>query len=137
VKHLPHAAVLARHFPDLPLVIDHLAKPAIKQGRLDDWADLLRSAAHCPNVYCKLSGMITEADWRHWKPSDLAPYVRIALDCFGAQRCMFGSDWPVCELAGTYQQVYQALLESLGPISADDCSQIFGGTAARFYRLPL
>lgn len=134
-KHLRHAATLARQLPDLPLVIDHLAKPHIKEKKIDDWLPHLRAAAQFPNVYCKLSGMITEADWQHWKPADLRPYVQAALDCFGPDRCMFGSDWPVCELAGTYQQVHQALVEALGPISKTERDAIFGGTAIRFYRL--
>jgi len=135
VKHLRHAATLARQFPALPMVIDHLAKPCIKDRRMDDWKPHFKAAAAYPNVYCKLSGMITEADWRHWRAEDLKPYVQTALELFGPERCMFGSDWPVCELAGTYAQVYQSLVDALGPISSADHHQIFGGTAARFYRL--
>ena len=135
VKHLHHAKTLGEKFPELPMVIDHLSKPEIKAGRLDNWADNLRAAAACPNIYCKLSGMITEADWAHWKPADLRPYVETVLEAFGPERCMFGSDWPVCELAGTYQQVYNALVEVLGPLSTSEFDQIFGGTASNFYRL--
>jgi L-fuconolactonase len=135
VKHLHHVPALARHLPTLPMVIDHLAKPNIKAHRIDDWLPHFRAAGAFPNVYCKLSGMITEADWRHWKAADLKPYVQTALEVFGPKRCMFGSDWPVCELAGTYQQVYDALIDALGPISADERQQIFGGTASRFYKL--
>ena len=135
VKHLRHAATLARRFPSLPLVIDHLAKPRIKEGRTDDWLPHLRAAAACPNVYCKLSGMVTEADWHNWTAADLRPYVQTALDVFGPERCMFGSDWPVCELAGSYERVYHAQVEALGPISAAERDAIFGGTATRFYRL--
>lgn len=134
-KHLRHAATLAPMLPDLPLVIDHLSKPRIKAKEIDVWRQDLRAAAAFPNVYCKLSGMITEADWRTWKAADLKPYVQTALEAFGPQRCMYGSDWPVCELAGTYEQVHQALLDALGPISAAEKAMIFGGTAARFYRL--
>ena len=135
VKHLCHVPALARHLPALPMVIDHLAKPNIKDLRTDDWLPHFRTAGAFPNVYCKLSGMITEADWRHWTAADLKPYVQTALEVFGPQRCMFGSDWPVCELAGSYPQVYEALSDALGPISADERQQIFGGTAARFYGL--
>lgn len=137
VKHLRHVPTLAGEFPGLPLVIDHLAKPCIKERRIDDWLPHFRAAATFPNVYCKLSGMITEADWRHWRADDLKPYVQSALDMFGPGRCMFGSDWPVCELAGSYTQVYEALTAALGPISTTDREQIFGGTAARFYGLTL
>ena len=135
VKHLRHAARLARQLPDLPLVIDHLAKPRIKQQSLDDWLPHFREAARCANIYCKLSGLITEADWQQWSAADLRPYVQNALELFTPQRCMFGSDWPVCQLAGTYQQVYDALLEALGNISAEERAAIFGGTASRFYKL--
>src|SRR5207302_8372945 len=120
VKHLRHAVTVARAVPELPLVIDHLAKPRIKEQRIDDWLPNFQAAAACPNVYCKLSGMVTEADWQHWTVADLRPYVLSALDLFGPTRCMFGSDWPVCELAATYEDVHQALLEALGPISAGE-----------------
>ena len=135
VKHLKHAASLAQMLPDLPMVIDHLAKPRIKDSAIDEWLGDFRAAAEFPNVYCKLSGMITEADWQDWQPADLRPYVEVALESFGPQRCMFGSDWPVCELAGTYQQVHTALLDALGPLSQSETEQIFGTTAATFYGL--
>lgn len=135
VKHLRHAVTVARALPGLPLVIDHLAKPRIKDHAIDDWLPHLRAAAACPNVYCKLSGMVTEADWRHWKTDDLKPYVQAALDCFGPQRLMFGSDWPVCELAASYDQVHQSLSDALGPISASERAAIFGATANEFYGL--
>lgn len=135
VKHLHHAVTLGRMFPDLPMVIDHLSKPPIKAGRIDDWKPSFVAAAQCRNIHCKLSGMITEADWTSWKPADLEPYVQIALDAFGPDRLMFGSDWPVCLLAGSYRQVYDALREALGPISAAERANIFGNTAKRFYHL--
>lgn len=135
VKHLRHADTLARKLPDLPMVIDHLSKPCIKSGRTDDWiADFKAAAAH-DNIYCKLSGMITEADWQKWSPADLRPYVQTALELFGSDRLMFGSDWPVCVLAGPYQSVVDALTEALGPISADESAKIWGDTAAKFYGL--
>ncbi|MCA9211447.1 MAG: amidohydrolase family protein [Planctomycetales bacterium] len=135
VKHLHHARQLAEILPKLPMVIDHISKPEIKAGNIDNWKGNLQAAAKFPNVYCKLSGMITEADWQNWTPQDLKPYVDIALEAFGPSRCMFGSDWPVCTLAGSYQQVYDALCEVLGPISDDERSQIFGRTAMSFYGL--
>jgi L-fuconolactonase len=137
VKHLRHAATLARRLPDLPLVIDHLAKPQVKLGRTDDWLENFRAAAACPNVYCKLSGLVTEADWEHWQPNDLKPYVQAALELFGPGRLMYGSDWPVSTLAGNYLRVKQALDEALGPISKDERAQIYGLTAEKFYRLKL
>lgn len=134
-KHLRHAATLARRFPDLPMVIDHLAKPAINVGRTEGWIADLQAAARFPNVFCKLSGMVTEADWKTWKPSDLRPYVQAALDAFGPGRLMFGSDWPVCLLAAGYDSVISAVVEALGPLSRAEHAAIFGGTAALFYRI--
>lgn len=137
VKHLRHAVTLGRLLPELPMVIDHLAKPRIdpriSPRAMDDWLPHFRAAAACSNIYCKLSGMITEADWHNWKPADLRPYVMAALENFGPERCMFGSDWPVCTLAGTYQQAVEALREALGPISDTERDAIWGGTAMRFY----
>jgi L-fuconolactonase len=135
VKHLKHAATLARELPELPMVIDHLAKPRIKDHALDDWIDNFKAAAKFPNVSCKLSGMVTEADWANWKPSDLKPYVETALEAFGPERLMFGSDWPVSELAATYEQVHAALVETVGPLSDSENARIFGETAAQFYNL--
>jgi L-fuconolactonase len=135
VKHLHHVPALAAQVPELPMVIDHLAKPRIRERITDDWIGHFRAAAAFPHVYCKLSGMITEADWKTWKPADLKPYVQAALDLFGADRLMFGSDWPVCNLAGSYSELIDALEEALGPISTTEREMIFGGTAARFYSL--
>jgi L-fuconolactonase len=134
-KHLRHAPTVARALPDLPLVIDHLSKPEIKAKRIDEWRKDLRAAAALPNMHCKLSGMVTEADWGKWRPADLKPYVQEALDAFGPSRLMFGSDWPVCELAGSYTHVFHGLIAALGPISDSDLVQILSGTARRFYGL--
>jgi L-fuconolactonase len=133
VKHLRHAVTLAKELPNLPMVIDHLAKPRIKDQSLADWLPHLQAAAKFPNVYCKLSGMVTEADWQHWQPADLKPYVDAALESFGPERLMFGSDWPVCELAGSYLQVVESLRELLAKISAAEQAKIWGETAAKFY----
>lgn len=135
VKHLPHASTLARKFPDLPLVIDHLSKPRVKDRIMEGWIGPLREASKFPNVYCKLSGLVTEADWRCWTVADLRPYVQAALEFFGPDRCMFGSDWPVCLLAAPYLRVREALREALGPLTAHELSKIFGGTAEKFYGL--
>ena len=137
VRHLRHVPTLAARFPTLPMVIDHLAKPDIRGGGLTDWLPAFREAARSPNVFCKLSGLVTEADHASWTVADLRPYVQQALDLFGPDRLMFGSDWPVCELAGSYEQVRLAAIEALGPISPAEHAAIFGGTAARFYRLSL
>jgi L-fuconolactonase len=135
VKHLRHVPTLAARLPSLPMVIDHLAKPGIREHRVDDWLPFFKAAAVFPNVYCKLSGLVTEADWGRWTAQDLKPYVQAALDAFGLERCLFGSDWPVCELAATYEQVHDALLEALGPLTDSERAMIFGGTAIRFYGL--
>jgi len=136
-QHLRHAVRLARELPDLPMVIDHLSKPHIREGLTGEWREDLCRAAAAPNLFCKLSGMITEADWQNWSPADLKPYVDTALEAFGAERCMFGSDWPVCELAGSYEQVHATLADTLGPLSDSENGEIFGGTARRFYRLEI
>ena len=107
------------------MVVDHLAKPHIKDQSFDDWLPQLQAAAQHDHIFCKLSGMITEADWANWKPADLKPFVEAALEAFGPDRCMYGSDWPVCELAGSYEQVHGALTEVLGPISDDEAHAIF------------
>lgn len=121
----------------LRAVIDHGAKPPIAQRQLDPWREQLSRAAAHPNVFCKLSGMVTEADPAHWVPSDLEPYVQHAVAVFGPRRCMFGSDWPVCTLAGGYPEVLSALRAALAPLGLDTAAQqrIFGGSAAEFYRL--
>ena len=134
-KHLKHAVTLAKALPDLPMVIDHLAKPKIKAQITEGWKEDLLAAARFPNMYCKLSGMVTEADWKNWKPADLKPYVDIAIEAFGPERCMYGSDWPVSELAGTYEEVYHSLKSFLSELSATEQAQILGGTAAKFYKL--
>jgi L-fuconolactonase len=136
VKHLRHAVTLAETLPDLPMVIDHLAKPEIAAGRMESWRDHFIAAAEFPNMHCKLSGMVTEADWQDWGVEDLRPYVELALECFGPERLMFGSDWPVCELAGRYEEIVATLRELLAALSVTEQAQIFGQTAENFYRLP-
>jgi len=135
VKHLRHASTLAEALPDLPMVIDHLAKPEIAAGRMEYWRDDFLAASEHPNIYCKLSGMVTEADWKKWTVDDLRPFVDYALECFGPDRLMFGSDWPVCELAASYADVIDALRTLIEPLSAAEKNQIFGKTAADFYRI--
>lgn len=135
VEHLPHAVTVAERFPRLRLVIDHLAKPHIKAQRLDNWLSNFHAAASYPNVYCKLSGMITEADHADWTPGDLKIYVEKALQCFSPQRLMFGSDWPVCLLAGGYDRVVEALDLNLGSLTPTEKEAIWGRTAAFFYGL--
>jgi len=134
-KHLLYALQILDEFPKLRTVINHISKPPIKEGILAPWAELIERAAAHENVYCKLSGMITEADHKSWKTADLTPYIRHILKVFGPQRCMFGSDWPVCLLAGTYDDVVDALQQNLGDLSPKDIEAIFWDTASRFYRI--
>src|ERR1700730_12608696 len=101
-KHLPVAAEFVRRFPDQRFVLDHLAKPPIKSGEIHSWAQGIRELASLPNVFCKLSGLVTEADWRHWTPEHFLPYLDTVFECFGPERLMIGSDWPVCTVAATY-----------------------------------
>ncbi|MCW2902878.1 MAG: amidohydrolase [Streptosporangiaceae bacterium] len=132
---LPAALRAATALPELTFVVDHLSKPPIATGELEPWADRLRALARCPNVVCKLSGMVTEANWHSWKVADLRPYADVVLEAFGPERVMFGSDWPVCLLAGSYGQVVEAARTLTAGLSAAERAAVFGGTAARVYGL--
>lgn len=134
-RHLKYARQVAEECPELSLVIDHLAKPPIARGEFDEWARELRPLAAYPNVYCKMSGLVTEANWVTWTPDDLRPYVDYGLELFGVERLLFGSDYPVCLLAASYERVLESFQELLKGLSTDDRGRIFGGNAARFYRL--
>ncbi len=136
-RELPAALAMSRAFPDMRLVIDHLAKPEIASGEIDEWAAQMEPFRDLPHVFCKLSGMVTEANWTSWTPTDLKPYVARVLDIFGPERMMYGSDWPVCLLAGSYGAVKGALERALPPLSAKERSQVFGGNAIRFYGLEI
>ncbi|MFF0310466.1 amidohydrolase family protein [Streptosporangium sp. NPDC004379] len=134
---LPAAIETARALPGLSLVLDHVAKPPIADGRLDPWAGLIRELAALPNVTCKLSGMITEARWDDWDAARLRPYAEVVLDAFGPDRLMFGSDWPVCLLAGSlpaWTDAAASLLADAG-LSPAERDAVFRGTATRVYRL--
>lgn len=135
-RHLPYVAEALNRTPGLRAVVDHLSKPAIASGEMDPWRDGIAALAAMPNVYCKLSGLITEADHRHWSVADLALYVEHALACFGAGRLMWGSDWPVCRLAGEYGDVLAASMLALSPELRCDAG-IFGHHAATFYQLDI
>lgn len=134
-RELPAALATARAFPDMRLVIDHLAKPPIASGTIDEWAAQMEPFRPLSHVFCKLSGMVTEANWTRWTSADLTPYVARVLDICGPERVMYGSDWPVCLLAGSYSAVKRALEEALPPLSAEERAQVFGGNAIRFYGL--
>jgi L-fuconolactonase len=134
-RELPAALETVRAFPDSRFVVDHIAKPDIKARQIEPWATRMRPLAAHPNVWVKVSGMITEADWTAWRPDDLVPYVTRLLDWFGPSRLMFGSDWPVCLLAGSYAQVVGAARHALGDLAETDLDRVFGGTAVEAYRL--
>jgi L-fuconolactonase len=136
-RELPAALATAKALPDMRFVIDHIAKPPIASGELDAWSVLLEPFRSLPHVSCKLSGMITEADWASWSPSHLRPYVHQAVDIFGTERVMYGSDWPVCLLAGSYGAVKSALEEALPSLSPEEWANVFGGNAIRFYGLEM
>ena len=133
-QHLPHVLQVLERVPNLRAVIDHIAKPNIKARQFEPWASQLKAIAQHENVYCKLSGMVTEADHDHWTPADLTPYVEHTVACFGLERVMFGSDWPVSLLAAPYDAVIGALEEVLAPeLDEASSAQVFGGNAGRFY----
>ncbi|UVI28517.1 amidohydrolase family protein [Paenibacillus spongiae] len=127
---------LLERVPGLRGVIDHIAKPRIADGILEPWMSQMSAIAKHPNIYCKLSGMVTEADHTSWKPQDFSAYIRPILDMFGPERVMFGSDWPVCLLAASYDQVVDILEQALpDSLSAEDRAKLFGLNAKKFYKL--
>ena len=136
-QQLPAAAEFVGRFPEQPFVLDHLAKPRIKAGELDPWRRDLKALAAHGNVLCKLSGMVTEADWQGWKRADFTPYLEVALETFGPKRLMIGSDWPVCTLAAEYADVVGIVTDFLAPLVEAEREAILGGNATRFYSLPV
>jgi L-fuconolactonase len=134
-KHLPAACELVSKFPAQPFVVDHLAKPLIKDGIREPWATDLRRLAENPNVYCKVSGMVTEADWHAWQPADFQPYLDIVFEAFGLERVMLGSDWPVCTVAGSYADIVGIIVDYIQQFSADEQAGIMGKNAMKFYGL--
>jgi L-fuconolactonase len=132
-RQLPAAIELARRFPEQPFVLDHIAKPFIKAGTLEPWAGQICELAKSPNVWCKVSGMVTEADQAAWQADDFKPYLEVVFAAFGVERLMFGSDWPVCLLAGSYEQVFRLAAACAARFSAVDQAGFFGGNAAKFY----
>jgi predicted TIM-barrel fold metal-dependent hydrolase len=126
---------LARECPAIPFILDHLGKPAVRERQLDPWRDQLAALAALPNVACKLSGLVTEAEWSRWRPEDLAPYVAHALVAFGPSRVLFGGDWPVITLASTYQRWADALDALTTQLPLDARRQLWSENARRWYRL--
>jgi L-fuconolactonase len=135
-RHLPVILELLQEFPQLRAVINHAAKPDIRNGITTKWKNDMKEVASFPNVMCKLSGLITEADHKNWQYSNFVPFVRHVVNVFGTDRIMFGSDWPVCLLAGSYSDVYKVLKKALPQnLKEDDFENIFGQNASKFYKL--
>jgi len=132
---LPFVKQFVASFPNQPFVVDHLAKPNIKNADIDQWRNDIREIASYPHVYCKVSGMVTEADWFMWKETDLIPYIDAVVEAFGVQRLMYGSDWPVCLVAAEYQQVFDVVKNYFASFTKAEQEQIFGTTATKFYKL--
>jgi L-fuconolactonase len=134
-RHLPPTLGFVDKHPDQSFVLDHCAKPPIVSGELEPWATYIRGLAKRPNVCCKLSGLVTEADWQRWTPTGLEPYWRVVLEAFGPNRLLFGSDWPVSLLASSYQRWVDTVAEWVKPLSASEQNAIWAGTASRVYSL--
>ena len=132
-RQLPAAVELVARYPEQVFVLDHIAKPPIRSGAMEPWRSDIRKLAAMENVSCKLSGMVTEADWNAWKPEHFAPYMDVVMEAFGPQRLMVGSDWPVCTLAASYEEVIGLVEQYSSGLSTAERSDLWGGTAARTY----
>lgn len=132
---IPDAIALADAFPNQRFVLDHLGKPSIRTGEWEMWAKQTMALGQRANVYAKVSGLVTEADWHTWQPADLKPYLQTALDAFGPDRLMFGSDWPVCLLAARYEDVLRVAEDFFASLSAEEQNKVFGLNAIHFYQL--
>ncbi len=136
-RHLKNAIKLVKRFPETTFVIDHIAKPRIRDQVLEPWKTYITEIAKHFNVYCKVSGMVTEADWDKWNPDTFAPYLDVIFDVFDPERIMIGSDWPVCTLAGGYKEVMNIVTGYIGCFSTREQSMILGGNALNAYRLEI
>lgn len=129
------ALELVRRFPTQKFIIDHIAKPYIKDRFYDGWATLMKAISEYQNVYCKLSGMTTEADYNNWTPEQIEPYMQLVFEAFGANRILFGSDWPVCLVAGNYTKTKELVTNFIAGLSSEEQAAIMGGNAMQFYNL--
>jgi L-fuconolactonase len=132
-RHLQVAADFVGRFPEQPFVLDHLAKPEIRRGAIDEWARDLSRLAQAANVFCKVSGLVTEADWKAWSADDIVPYLDVAFDTFGPNRLMAGSDWPVCTVAAEYSRTMAVVTDYLARRPPTEREAVLGGNAERFY----
>lgn len=132
---LPYTYDFVTAFPEQPFVIDHIAKPHIKDRKISKWKKQMLLIGSLKNVYCKVSGMVTEADWQTWKKEDFTPYLEAVVDAFGTDRIMFGSDWPVCKVAATYGQTIDIVESYFSSFTDTEKQKIFGDNAVRFYNL--
>jgi L-fuconolactonase len=134
-KHLPVAVKLVTEFPNQPFVLDHIAKPGIREQLVSPWREDLKRLAEFPNVFCKLSGLVTEAKWQQWRPEDFHRYLDVVIAAFGAERVMIGSDWPVCTLSGDYASTMRIVIDYAQQFSAQVRDDILGRNCARFYHI--
>jgi len=134
-RHIKCACTLVYEFPHQKFVVDHLAKPLIKEGKIEAWKKDMQELAKADNVFCKLSGMVTEANWNSWKQEDFVPYMETLLEIFGPNRLLFGSDWPVCKVAAKYKQVLGIVTDFINSLSQAEQAHIMGQNAIDFYNL--
>jgi L-fuconolactonase len=134
-RHLKAVRLLIKELDRQALVIDHMAKPYIKKGLIKEWAKDIKAIARHKNVYCKLSGIVTEADWKNWKTSDFTPYLDVVFEAFGTERLMYGSDWPVCLLAAEYDIQLNVIKDYVSKYAQGSEAKVFGENAIRFYNL--
>ncbi len=132
-KHIPVAIELVKRFPNQLFVLDHIVKPFIKDGIISPWDKEIKQLASFDNVFCKVSGMVTEADWKSWGVEDFTPYLDVIFECFGTDRIMLGSDWPVCTVAGEYKQIMQIPLDYIEQLSQNEKNIIYSKNALHFY----
>lgn len=132
---LPSLIKFTEQLPDNDMILDHIAKPDIKNHRIKEWSEQIRILAKHPKIYCKISGMITEADFRNWTYEDIMPYMEVAIDAFGINRLCFGTDWPVCLVAGSYKEVYEVVDRFIAGFSEDEKEKIMGKNTADFYKI--
>ncbi len=134
-KHLKNACELVKEFPNQPFVLDHIAKPYIKAGKIDEWKKDITALAQFENVMCKVSGMVTEADWNNWKKADFRPYLDAVVESFGVNRLMYGSDWPVCLCAADYTKIIDLVDDYFSRFSKSEQAAFWRGNAVKFYGL--